>query len=266
MAETARAIESELQEDAHALHAKAQRDKTSVAEFEGAAGLYDCYLSRLGGEPRAYAVHFDLAEIDFFRLGRNLDAAAHYMAAARGIPENERSGPLATMRHAAIYNALVSLAREMDKTPGETTGASGAAPAAAKVSVDPRARAADDYAEALELYAHYYPGDPELAAMFYRQGQHDFDNGHYDAAVKIWGLLIEKFPDGEPARDAGESILESFNRAKNYENIETWARRLKSLPSFRTSKQQERLDALIARSAPRVTATGRASGCARSPR
>ena len=30
---------------------------------------------------------------------------------------------------------------------------------------------------------------------------------------------------------AGELILESFNRAKNYENIETWARRLRTAPA-----------------------------------
>jgi tetratricopeptide (TPR) repeat protein len=58
-------------------------------------------------------------------------------------------------------------------------------------------------------------------------------------------MLLEKFPGSEQARDAGDSILESFNRAKNYENIETWARRLKALPTFAGAKHQERLDALI---------------------
>src|SRR5260370_42299349 len=101
------------------------------------------------------------------------------------------------------------------------------------------------YAETLELYAQSYPGDPELPAMFYRQGRHYFDSGSYDSAVKIWGMLIEKFPNSEPSRDAGDSILESFSRAKNYENIETWARRLKALPSFAAPKAQERLDALL---------------------
>src|SRR6202049_2726796 len=101
------------------------------------------------------------------------------------------------------------------------------------------------YAEALDLYAQFYPNDPQLPAMFYRQGRYYFDNGSYDLAVKIWGMLLEKFPNSEQSRDAGESILESFGRAKNYENIETWARRLKALPSFSAPKAQEKLDALI---------------------
>jgi tetratricopeptide (TPR) repeat protein len=228
---TTAAVEQSLREDALALHAKAQKDKTSRAEFEGAVGLYDVYLSKFDKEPKAYEVQFSVGEIDFFRLDRNLDAATHYMAAAKGIPATEKTGPLADMRHDALYNALVALSREMDakqqkKQTGET-------------------EADKKYAEALDLYAQYYPNDPQLPAMFYRQGKYYFDNANYDSAVKIWGMLLEKFPNSEQARDAGDSILESFSRAKNYENIETWARRLKALPSFSGAKQQERLDALI---------------------
>ncbi len=225
---TTAAIEKTLREDAMALHAKAQRDKTSRAEFEGAAALYGVYLSKFGQEPKAYEAHFNLGEIDFFRLERNVDAASHYMAAAKAIPK-DASRQLATMRHDALYNALVALSREMD----------------AKHDVQGEAEADKGYAEALDLYAQFYPNDPELPPMFYRQGRHFFENGKYDAAVKVWGMLLEKFPNSAQAHDAGDSILESFNRAKNYENIETWARRLKSLSSFGAPKQQERLDALI---------------------
>ena len=114
VAATTAAIEKALRDDATSLHARAQKDKASRAEFEGAAGLYDVYLSKFGQEPKAYEVHFDLAEIDFFRLDKNLDAATHYMAAAKAIPAAETSGPLATMRHDALYNALVALSREME--------------------------------------------------------------------------------------------------------------------------------------------------------
>jgi tetratricopeptide (TPR) repeat protein len=233
VAAMASAIEKALREDALSLHAKAQRDKTSVAEFEGTAGLYEVYLSKFAALPGAFEVHFNLAEIDFFRLARNVDAARHYLAAARAIPPTETAGPLAAMRHDALYNALVALSRAMDTKPGNPQD-KGAADAAA-----------DEYAEALDLYAQFYPRDAELPAMFYRQGRYFFDSGKYDSAVKIWGMLVEKFPNSEPSREAGESILESFSRAKNYENIETWARRLKALPSFRGAKPQEKLDALI---------------------
>jgi tetratricopeptide (TPR) repeat protein len=230
VAATTAQIEKALREDGRSLHAKAQKDKTSRAEFEGAVGLYDVYLSKFASEPKAYEVQFNVGEIDFFRLQRNLEAATHYLAAARSIPPKETDKDLLAMRHDALYNALVALAREMDardkKVQGET-------------------EADKKYAEALDLYAQFYPNDPQLPAMFYRQGRSYFENANYDSAVKIWGMLLEKFPSSKEAADAGESILESFSRAKNYENIETWARRLKALPSFGAAKQQERLDGLI---------------------
>ncbi len=234
---TTAAIEKALREDAKSLHARAQRDKASRAEFEGAAGLYETYLSKFASEPGAYEVHFDLAEIEFFRLDKNFEAATHYMAAAKAIPATETTGSLATMRHDALYNALVALSREMEVKRAGTD--------ASKSAADSFGRAADKYTEALDLYAQFYPRDPELPAMFNRQGRYYFDTGNYDSAVKIWGMLLEKFPNSEQSREAGESILESFSRAKNYENIETWARRLKALPIFSGPKQQERLDALI---------------------
>jgi tetratricopeptide (TPR) repeat protein len=241
VAETTAAVERSLEEDATSLHARAQRDKTSRAEFDGAAALYDVYLSKFGQQPTAYQVHFHLAEIDFFRLDRNLDAATHYMAAAKGIPAKPERGDLAAMRHDALFNALVALSREMDANAKRDK----TAPAAGDAKGGDFGRAADMYAEALDLYAQFYPNDPELPAMFDRQGRYYFDNGNYDSAVKVWGMLLEKFPTSDHARDAGESILESFSRAKNYENIETWARRLKALPSFGAPKHQEKLDALI---------------------
>jgi tetratricopeptide (TPR) repeat protein len=240
VAATTSAIERDLREDAISLHARAQKDKTSRAEFEGAAALYEAYLSKFAQEPKAYEVAFDLGEIQFFRLGKNLDAAAHYMAAARAIPATETTGNLAAMRHDALYNALVALSREMEVKASAESAKGGGEKASESFS-----RAADEYAEALDLYAQFYPRDPELPAMFYRQGRYYFDTSNYDSAVKIWGMLLEKFPSSEQSRDAGDAILESFSRAKNYENIETWARRLKALPSFSSAKQQERLDGLI---------------------
>ncbi len=235
VAATTAAIEEALRQDALSLHAKAQKDKTSRAEFEGAVALYDTYLSKFDKEPKAYEVQFSVGEIDFFRLDRNVDAATHYMAAAKGIPATEKTGPLADMRHDALYNALVALSRDMDARQQAKKGKNDVV----------ETEADKKYAEALDLYAQYYPNDPQLPAMFYRQGKYYFDNANYDSAVKIWGMLLEKFPNSEQSRDAGDSILESFSRAKNYENIETWARRLKALPSFAGAKQQERLDALI---------------------
>lgn len=236
------AVEAQLKEHAVQLHAKAQKDKTSRAEFEGAASLYTVYLSKFDGEKGAYQTHYYLAEIYFHHLDKGSDAATHYMAAARAMPKDEAlREPLKTQRHDALYNAIAALERvrmaELEARKKQARG-----------SAYQETEADRKFAEALELYAQLYPTDPALPELFFRQGQQYFDVGVYDAAVKIWGSLVEKFPSSPSALAAGERILESFARAKNYDNIETWARRLKKAPAFRSEANQAKLDALIVQS------------------
>lgn len=238
VAETSSGIAAQLKEHALALHARAQKDKTSRAEFEGAAALYTVYLSKFSGESGAHQVEYYLAEIYFYRLDRPTDAATHYMASARAIPsaDAERE-PLKSLRHDAIFNAIAALERvrfvELEARRKQPQGAFQETEADKK------------FAEALDLYAQLYPSDPALPELFFRQGRQYYDYGVYDSAVKIWGSLLEKFPRSQLALEAGELILESFNRAKNYENIETWARRLKTAPAFAGEASQKKLDALI---------------------
>lgn len=235
---TTAALEKQLREHALQLHAKAQRDKTSRAEFEGAAGLYGVYLSKFAAEPGAYQIEYYLAEIQFHHLDRQTDAATHYMNAARAIPKADaEKEPLKTLRHDAIYNAIAALERvrfaELEARKKQQ------AAAFQETEADKK------FAEALDLYAQLYPNDPALPELFFRQGRQYYDYGVYDSAVKIWGSLLEKFPRSQFALSAGELILDSFNRAKNYENIETWARRLKTAPAFAGDANQKKLDTLI---------------------
>lgn len=239
VAETTKEIELQLRDNALQLHAKAQKDRTSRAEFEGAAGLYTVYLSKFSGEKEAYQLEYYLAEIYFFRLDRPTDAATHYMAAARAIGnEAAAKEPLKTLRHDAIYNAIAALERvrfaELEARRKQPQGG-----AFQETEADKK------FAEALDLYAQLYPNDPALPELFFRHGRQYYDYGVYDSAVKIWGSLLEKFPRSQVALAAGELILDSFNRAKDYENIETWARRLKTAPAFAGETNQKKLDTLI---------------------
>jgi tetratricopeptide (TPR) repeat protein len=236
VAATTRKIEVQLRQDALALHARAQKDRTSRAEFDGASALYGIYLARFTSDPNAYQIHFYMAEIDFRHLGKDGEAATHYMAAAKGIPNADaQRDPLKTLRHDAIYNALAALERvrvaELEARKGK--------PGSQETPTDKQ------YAEALDVYAQLYPADPALPELFFRQGKLYYDYGVYDPAVKIWGSLLERFPSSPFAQGAGELILDSFNRAKNYENIETWARRLKTAHGFQTPAQQAKLETLI---------------------
>ncbi len=223
------AIEKQVREDAVGLHAKAQADKNSVAEFTWAAKLYEVYLSRFNKTPAAYRVYFNLAEIDFYHLGDDAGAADAYLAAVRLNPQGKLSRD-------ALYNALAALESSRQK---EFEAAKSSGKAAEETPTDKK------LTEAMELYIKSYPDDPKIPELLFRQGKLYYDYGVYDPAVRQWGLLLEKYPNSKFSVGAGELILDSFNKSKDYQNIETWARRLKKAPAFQGAEQQARLDKLI---------------------
>jgi cellulose synthase operon protein C len=229
LAAAEKASEKQMREDAVGLHAKAQSDKTSKGEYQAAAALYRVYLSRFGNRPEAYDVNYNLGEINFYHLNDASGSAEAYLAAVRMNPK----GPLS---RTALYNALAALevarAAEFE---------------ASKAAGKKQEETATDrtLTEAMELYIKTYPTDKQIPELLFRQGKLYYDYQVYDPAVRQWGLLLEKYPHDKYAAGAGELLLDSFNKSEDYANIETWARRLKSAPSFQSAEQQARLNGLI---------------------
>lgn len=223
------AIEKQLRDDAVGLHAKAQADKTSKGEYSGAVGLYEVYLTRFARGKEAYEVHYNLAEIAFYHLEDANKAADNYMAAVRLDPKAPRSRD-------ALYNALAALEYARYK---ELDARKAAGKKQEETATDKK------LTEAMELYIKTYPNDPDIPELLFRQGKLYYDYEIYDPAVRQFGLLVEKYPRGKYAEGAGELILDSFNKSKDYQNIETWARRLKTAPAFMAPDKQKRLNGLI---------------------
>ena len=237
---TSKKIEKQLREHAIHLNGKAQKDKTSLAEFEGAANLYDAYLSKFSSEPKAFQIEYYLAEIDFRRLNKNTDAATHYMNAAREMPEEiDKTAPGDPLRrHDAIYNAIASLER-VRVAELEARKAKGG---------DIASETDKKFADALALYQQLYPSDPKIPELLWRDGKLYYDYQVYGSAVQLWGILLEKYPRDDHAAKAGELVIDSFVKSKNYENTETWARKLKAHPAFADRAHQQKLEDLIVQS------------------
>ena len=232
-------------------HEQAQRDHQQP-KYERAAGLYRIYLASYGDAPNVNDIRFYLAEILFHRLEQYQEAGQQYLLAARGNPRGQYTRD-------ALYNAIGAFehVREVEiaacrggaarpPTPPPTPAA-GAAPAAAGAC---GGESQNDlkFGEAIELYVQLFPQDPDLPEILFRQGKLYYDNQIFDPAVRLWGQLLEKYPNSQYATTAGDLILDSFNRAQDYGNIERWARRLKSAPSFQAASAQTRLDGLILQS------------------
>ncbi len=221
-----RAIEVDLRSRALEVHAHAQATK-DPNEFRLAKRLYHLYLTRFSGNTNAYEVLFYVAEIEYHRLGEDSEAARDYLACAKMNPKGGLSRD-------ALFNALTALDRMRAKEleagkakPGEET------------ETDKR------FAEALSFYAATYPNDPEIPGFLLSQGVTYYDHKVYDPAIRIFGELLTRYPSSKEAASAGDRMIDALVHAKDFGNVETWGRKLKTLPAYASSEQQKKLDGLI---------------------
>ncbi len=253
-------------------HEIGQRERQQV-EFEKAVALYEVYLEHFRNSPHAYEIYFYRAEILFHRLERYSEAGDDYMAAARLRPDGEytkdaiynaigayehireqqisRCGEDGAQPQASSATPREARSQEEDDTAEDDTSDDEDADGNAATSEDPCSGETENdrkFSEAIELYVQLFPDDPDLPEILFRQGRLYYDRQIFDPAVRLFGQLLERFPESEYANPAGELILDSFNRAQDYANIETWARRLKSAPAFSSEESQRRLDTLILQS------------------
>lgn len=222
-------IERALREQALSFHELGQRD-TQREDFERAADLYGIYLKHFDAADESYRLRFYLGEILFHRLGRPAEAGEAYMLAARKNPKGEFTKD-------ALYNAIGAFEQVRESEVGRCT--------LAPNQPCPESENDKQFTTAIELYGTYYPTDPDLPEILFRQGKFYYERHIYDAAVRMFGQLLDRFPQSPFASNAGDLVLDSFNRAADYQNIELWARKLKSAPAFQSQDKQTRLNGLI---------------------
>lgn len=270
VAETSRMAERAIRVRGMRWHDLAQRENQTPL-FDRAQRLYGIYLEHFGDSEESYNLRFYRGEILFHRLERYDEAGHTYLAAAQQNPSGEYSRD-------ALYNAIGAFEHVREAQLERCTAQRGATPAETEDTTEEATTEEDEDSEdgeegeeeapqdpcgetdndrsfstAIELYVELFPDDPDLPEILFRQGRLYYDRQIYDPAVRLFGQLLERFPNSPYAVTAGELILESFNRARDYQNIETWARRLKDSPAFQTEESQRRLDGLILQA---VFATG----------
>ena len=221
-----KAIEIDLRTRAFEIHAHAQATK-NPEEFRLAKRLYHLYLTRFSSNANAYEVLFYVAEIEYHRLGEDNEAARDYIACAKINPKGGLSRD-------ALFNALTALERVRTKEIE-----SGKSKAGEETETDKR------FAEALTFYASTYPNDPEIPSFLLNQGITYYDHKIYDPAIKIFGELLTRYPNSKEAAAAGDRMVDSLVHAKDFGNVETWCRKLKTLPAYASDAQQKKLDGLI---------------------
>jgi cellulose synthase operon protein C len=217
------------------MHAEAQRqeerDRTpSLALFEAAADAYSIYLAGFGGEQdktlaseHAAELRYYRADILYWKMQDKERAGDEYLAVGK-------SAPIGDWHQKALRQAIRAFE---EARPKDTAGRK------QMYEVDKK------FGEALDLYVTLFKDDPELVGLIFKNGQRFYDYGDYDEAIKRFGLIVTEFPDDPNALAAGDRILKALASAKDYENIETWARRLKQAKAFAAKDEQARLDRYI---------------------
>jgi len=215
---------------AKTMHAEAQQNEktTKVVDkdrYSRAAEAYAFYLQNFPDAGDAVELRYLRADILYFKLGRYEEAGRDYLAVGK-------SQPVGKYHKDALLQAMGAFekVRKVSQTPGKR-----------EITESDRL-----FGEAADTYATLFPKDKEIVTVVFKNGQFFFDYGDYDEAIKRFGLIVEKYPDDPNAAVAGDRILEALNKAKDYENIESWARRLKKTKAFSSRDEQDRLDKIVA--------------------
>lgn len=217
------------------IHGEAQRreksdKKIDLNVYKRAAAAYENYLAAFGTGKTASAhsteIRYLRADILYFKLNLLEEAGDEYLAVGK-------TAPVGKYHKDALKNAMDAYEKARPK---DTAGKHQLYP------VDKK------FGEAIDLFATLFPADPSIVGVLFKNGQKFFDYGDYDEAIKRFGVIVTKYPTDPNAGAAGDRILSALNKAQDYENIETWARKLKTAPSFAAKDQQDRLAKLIVES------------------
>ncbi len=219
--------EEQIRSLAKSLHAEAQATEKNnkvmdKERYTRAAEAYEFYLVNFPDAADAIELRYFRADILYFKLGRMADAGNEYMAVGKSKPPGK-------YHKDALLQAMTAF-EKLRK------------PAGGRREITESDR---KFADAADIYATLFPKDKEIVTVIFKNGQFFFDYGDYDEAVKRFGLIVEGHPDDPNAGAAGDRILEALSKAKDYENIEHWARRLKKTKPFAAKAEQERLDRMI---------------------
>jgi cellulose synthase operon protein C len=219
--------EEQIRTLAKTLHAEAQANEkqnkvVDKERYARAAEAYEFYLGSFPDAADGIELRYLRADILYFKLGRLAEAGNEYLTVGKSKPPGQ-------YHKDALLQAMTAF-EKLRK------------PAGGKREITESDR---KFADAADIYATLFPNDKDIVTVIFKNGQFFFDYGDYDEAVKRFGLIVEGHPDDPNAGAAGDRILESLSKAKDYENIEQWARRLKKTKPFAARSEQDRLDRMI---------------------
>lgn len=242
--------------------AQAAEQDTKVPDKERyalAARAYDDFIGRYPSDQNAVEVSYLVGDIYLFKLQQLERAGDSYLRVGESAPV----GPLhrdALLAAIGAYEQAMAQqpAAEVVPTPqagkpqvGAAAGAAAPAGGAATEETAVEAAAPEynpiekKFIRAVDLFSTLFPKDEQNGAVLYSLGEFFYKRGDYDGAVQRFGKVVVDHPKSANAGVAGDRILESLQKAEDYDNIELWAGKLKGTAAFKDASEQERLNRII---------------------
>ena len=212
-----------LREVAKELHADAQHDEQQqkghidVDRYARAADAYAYYLSQVRrATPTPSRSHYLLGDIYFFKLKKYEEAGDAYLAVGQ-VEAGRQAAPEALLQAIASYEKVRRDHRR-----------------AARRSSCRRTRS---MGEAIDLYATLFPKDPEIANILYKNGAALLRLRRIRRSGEaLWFDRREISRRKRWRRRPATRSSSRSTRRKDYENVESWARRLLKVPAFQSAR------------------------------
>jgi len=234
-----------LQERAITFHEKGQKCNPKSKKFKcnkhelylKAGDLYKEYIDKYPTSKEAYQDSFYYAEILFYHKKDYQQAANYY--------EKIFKDPSAKQYYAdAAFGMILALEKlmkdEMERLQGQVniteSKEAGALNKKKRIDFTPRER---QYVVACDNYIKVVKSPKEKPKVAYGAARLFYEKAQYAEAIKRFQSIIKHYKGTKFASLAGNLILDTYNRLKNYQEIENWAEILLKNKDFTYNKKDK---------------------------
>ena len=220
-----------LRELATTWHSEAQKTQ-NMETYDLAQHLYKAYLDNFPKEKDAYTMTYYYAEL-LYKLERWEPAANIYTDVVKMSPKGKYLKDAAYAAVISWKNALNVQEETKDVSKKQRAKKKGRKRRGKKAPVVEEAVVKKPIPEkqlkmisAFDTYIKYVPDAPELVPIIYRKARIFYNYNHYDEAVKVFALIVNKHSDHELATFAANLLLDSLNITKQFDELNKWVDRM----------------------------------------
>ncbi|MBI5526739.1 MAG: tetratricopeptide repeat protein [Deltaproteobacteria bacterium] len=223
--------ETKIRELATLYHNEAKKTGAE-ATYSMAHELYGDYLTLFPKSKDAYTMRFYYAEL-LYKLAKWERAGDEY---AKIYAED----PKGKFAKDAAHSTVLAYKEASKKEP---------APKDRSNREIPLSKMMEKRVRACTLYTQNFPKADDAVDVKYEVGEIMYKYNHFKEANRVFAEIALNYPDNKLAEYSVNLILDSFNLAQNWADLNTWSRKFLENPKLAKGRVKEDLKRLVAESA-----------------